>query len=133
MIVVDASVLANAIGDDGADGREARALLRQEVVAIPDLADVEVASVLRRSYLGGRLTRERFGDSLADLAALAVPRYPARPFLRRVGELADHVSAYDAVYVALAEALGCDLATADHRLARAGGMRCGVRMVTAAS
>lgn len=55
----------------------------------------------------------------ADLADLPFPRYPALPFMRRAYELRANVSSCDAVYVALAEVLGCDLVTADHRLATA--------------
>ncbi|MGH7338547.1 MAG: type II toxin-antitoxin system VapC family toxin, partial [Myxococcota bacterium] len=56
-------------------------------------------------------------------------RYPTLPFLRRVYELRQNLTAYDAVYVALAEALGCSLVTADQRLARAPGVGCPVRWI----
>lgn len=130
MIVLDASVLANVVGDDGADGDLARELVANEPdVALPDLADVETASVLRRRWLADDLDPQRFAAAIEELAALPFVRYPALPFLRRVFGLRQNFTVYDAVYVALAEALGCALVTADRRLARAPGLRCPVRWI----
>ena len=130
MIVLDASVLANAVGDDGAAGAIARELIAHERdVALPDLADVETASVLRRRWLARDLDARRFAAAIEDLAALPFRRYPALPFLRRVYELRQNLTAYDALYVALAEALGCTLVTADQRLAGAPGLGCPVRWI----
>ena len=124
MIVVDASVLANVVGDDGADGDRARAALVGEDVSVPDLVDVEVVSVLRRRWLAKSMTARRFVAAIDDLASLPADRYPALPFMPRAYELRANVSAYDATYVALAEHLGCSLLTADARLASAPGPRC---------
>jgi len=129
--VFDASLLVVALGDDGPDGHHARRLLRDaEEAAMPDCADVETAAVLRRQWIAGGLDDHRLAAALHALAALPFARFPARPFLRRVYELRANVGAYDAVYVALAESLGCDLVTADHRLAGATGIRCPVSLVT---
>lgn len=129
MRVFDASVLAVALGDDGPDGRRARDLLREAAeAAIPDCADVETAAVLRRWWLGGGLDDRRLEAALRALAALPFVRFPARPFLPRLFALRANVSPYDAVYVALAESLGCDLVTADRRLAATPGLRCPVRL-----
>lgn len=131
MIVVDASVLVNAIADGGADGRRARAELRAAGdVAAPDLIDVETAAALRRRWLAGTLSARRFASAIEDLDALAIDRYPALPLMRRAYELRANVTAYDAAYVALAEALGCELLTADRRLANAPGTRCAVRVLS---
>ena len=124
MIVVDASVLANAIGDDATDGATARAALAGQDLSIPELADVEVVSVLRRRWLAKTMTARRFATAVADLASLPADRYPLLPFMTRAYELRANVSPYDAAYVALAEQLGCQLLTADARLARAHGPRC---------
>ncbi len=124
MIVVDASVLANAIGDDAADGRKARAALAGNDLSVPDLADVEVVSVLRRRWLAKTMTAKRFATAIGDLAAVPADRYPVLPFMPRAYELRANVSTYDAAYVALAEQLGCVLVTAGSRLARANGPRC---------
>lgn len=130
MIVVDASVLANAIGDDGADGHRARQELSQEgELAAPDLADVETVAVLRKRWLSGTLTARRFSSAVDDLADLDLARYPALAFIRRAYELRSTVTVYDATYVALAEALDCELLTADDRLSKAPGVRCPVRVL----
>lgn len=130
MIVVDASVLANVVGDDGADGRRARGEIRSAGdVAAPDLVDVETVAVLRKRWLAGTISDRRFATAIADLEAMDLDRYPALPLTRRAYELRANVTAYDAMYVALAEILGCELLTADQRLARAPGPRCAVRVL----
>lgn len=130
MIVVDASVLTNALADDGHDGIAARGLLAREgSAAIPDLADVETVAVLRKRWIAKTITARRFAAAIEDLGDLPFQRYPALPFMSRAYELRSHVTAYDATYVALAEALACDLVTADRRLSRAHGLRCAVRLI----
>lgn len=133
MIVVDASVLATALGDDGPDGDRARARLRGERLSAPELVDLEVASVLRRQVQGGEVDIRRAALALADLAALPLQRAPHRPLLARCWELRDNLTVYDASYVALAEALDVTLLTGDGRLARATGPRCRVEMLRPAS
>ena len=132
MIVVDASVLANALADDEADGRLARdhLMIGGDLVA-PDLVDVETVSVLRRRWLAGDITARRFSAAIDDLEDLSLTRFPALPLMRRAYELRANVTAYDAGYVALAEQLDCTLVTADARLAGAPGVRCRVHLVTA--
>ena len=130
MIVVDAGVIANAVGDDGADGRQARILLGGAGdLAAPDLVDVETLAVLRRRWLTGTLTARRFSVAIEDLQALPIDRHPTLPLLRRTYALRANVGAYDAVYVALAEAFACALVTIDGRLARASGPRCPIRVL----
>lgn len=131
MIVVDASVLTNAFGDAGLDGRHARALLSEAgELAAPDLVDVETTAALRRRWLAGTLSDRRFEQAVALLTGFALERFPTRPLMRRAYELRAHVTAYDACYVALAEGLDRPLLTADGRLARAPGPRCVIRLVT---
>lgn len=130
MIVLDASVLANFVGDDGPDGVQARsAVVDSGEGAIPDLADVETVAVLRKRWIGKTITARRFSAAIEDLSDAPFLRYPARPLLRRAYELRSNVTAYDAMYVALAEVLDCELLTADARLARATGLRCPVRLL----
>ncbi len=130
MIVVDASVLANVIGDDGADGRRARAEIRMAgQVAAPDLVDVEAVAVLRKRWLAGTISDRRFEEAIADLAQLGISRYPTLPLMRRAFELRANITAYDASYVALAELLGCELLIGDSRLASASGPRCAIRLL----
>lgn len=130
MIVVDASVLANAFGDDDADGRTARTELRaaSELTA-PDLVDVETVAVLRKRWLARTLSDERFATAVDDLHAMDFARVPTLRLMRRAYALRANVSSYDATYVALAEALECELLTGDKRLAAATGPRCAIRVL----
>lgn len=131
MIVIDASVLANAIADDRAEGQLARRELRSGgEVAAPDLVDVETVAVLRRRWLARTLTTRRFKTAIDDLELLELDRYPALPLMRRAYQLRHNVTAYDATYVALAELLHSELLTGDRRLAAAPGPRCPIRALT---
>ena len=129
MIVADASVLVVALADDGPDGDQARARLRGERVAVPELADLEVASVLRRQMAAGALDARRASLALDDLAALPARRAPHRPLLPRCWELRDNLTIYDAAYVALAEAMQATVLTADRRLVKAPGPRCPIEIL----
>jgi predicted nucleic acid-binding protein len=129
LIVVDASVVATALGDDGDDGERARARLAAERLAAPELIDLEVASVWRGALRGGHMIDGRAQQALADLAALPLARAPHRALMPRIWELGDNVSVYDAAYVALAEVLGVPLITADRKLTRATGARCAFELL----
>jgi predicted nucleic acid-binding protein len=131
VIVVDASVLANVVGDDGPAGAAARARLAAAIEAsVPDLADVETVAVLRKRWLAHTLTAGRFRNAVADLLALPMVRFPTGPLMIRAYDLRANVTAYDASYVALAEGLACPLVTGDARLARAPGLGCPVEILT---
>jgi predicted nucleic acid-binding protein len=130
VIVADASVVANALGDDGPDGALARGALRRDPeIAVPDLVDVETVSVLRRRWLAGDLTARRFRTAITDMGDLDMARHPTLPFMPRAYELRANVTPYDAAYIGLAEALDCVLLTADERLARAPGTRCQIQVL----
>ena len=129
MIVVDASVLAPALADDGPDGDIARARLRGETLAAPDLIDLETTSVIRRQLLGGHLDTPRAQLALADLVELPLHRASHRPLLARCWELRHNITVYDAAYVALAELADLVLVTADLRLARAPGLDCRIELL----
>jgi predicted nucleic acid-binding protein len=130
VIVVDASVLANVVGDDGPDGKRARQEFRAAGdVAAPDLVDVETVAVLRKRWLVKTISPVRFAAAIGDLEDLTIDRYPTLRFMRRAYELRATVTAVDAAYVALAETLGCQLVTSDQRLSRARGPRCPVRLL----
>jgi predicted nucleic acid-binding protein len=129
VIVVDASVLAVALGDDGADGSSARGAVADEVLAAPELVDLEVLSVWRRQVAAGEMTARHAALAVSDLAALPLRRMSHRLVLQRCWELRNTVTVYDAAYVALAEALAIPLLTADARLSRAAGLRCEIKLV----
>ena len=121
MIVVDSAAVVDAL--TGADGTEdLRASLATQDLHAPALLDYEVVSALRGLTLGGHLTAARAEDALNDFEDLPLHRWPySAPLRLRAFSLRDTLTAYDAAYVALAEALDCPLVTRDARLARAGG------------
>ncbi len=129
MLVVDASVIGPAVADGGPDGEACRAQIKGQSLAAPDLHRVEAVSVIRRQLGNGALTATQATNAIDDLLNLPIVVYPTAALLRRAWELRDNVTAYDACYVALAEALGCPLATGDQRLANAPGVRCQIDIV----
>ncbi len=129
MIVVDASVLAPSLADDTADGDAARAGLRGDRLAAPELIDLEVTSVWRRQVMSGQLEPRRADLALVDLLALPLQRVHHRRLLARCWELRQNLTTYDAAYVALAELLDAVLVTGDRRLSRAPGLHCRVAVV----
>ncbi|MBA3361723.1 MAG: type II toxin-antitoxin system VapC family toxin [Acidimicrobiia bacterium] len=129
MIVVDASVLMVALADDSKDGDRARNRLLGEVLFAPELIDLEVASALRRLVLAGELDGRRAESALLDLFDVPLSRGSHLPLLTRCWELRSNRTIYDSAYVALAEAIGCSLLTADPRLANAPGFDCPVEII----
>ena len=120
MIVVDASAMIEVLLGTRTGARlEERLLSGGESLHAPHLLDVEVAQVLRRYAAAGELSPERGSEALADLADFPLHRYSHDVFLSRIWELRQNVTAYDAAYLALAEALAAPLVTCDARLASA--------------
>jgi len=121
LIVVDAAALVDALTlapDSGA----LRARLVGEDLNAPTLLDFEVVSALRGLTLGGHLGGDRALDALTDFEDLALTRWECTDALRRrMFALRANLSAYDAAYVALAEALECPLVTRDAHIDRAAG------------
>ena len=97
------------------------ALRRWPDAHAPHLLDVEVAQVIRRYAPNGEIDSDRGRAALADLADFPLHRYPHDFLLSRVWDLRNNLTAYDAVYIALAEALDAPLLTRDRRLAAAAG------------
>lgn len=95
----------------------------------PDLLRVEVLSVVRRHAASGELSKREADHAVDDLFALPITVYPTESLLRRCWALRGNVTAYDACYVALAEALGVMFLTADAKLANAPGPRCQFRVI----
>ncbi len=130
MKIVDASVLVRAVADDGSDGESARRALSGTPLAAPEIIDLEVISSIRRLHRAGLLTDERSSQSLLGLATAPVERASHRSLIPRVWDLRDNLTAYDASYVALAEAMEATLVTSDRRLASAPGLRCEVELIS---
>ena len=128
MIVVDAAALVDALTVvEGTE--ELRADLADEELHAPTLLDFEVVSALRGLTLGGQLSAARAHDALTDFDALQIWRWPSSAALRlRAFTLRDNVTAYDAAYVALAEALECPVLTRDRQLSRSGGHSVEIRV-----
>lgn len=133
MIVIDASVLVNALTDDGAVGDIARVELGNDVHwSGPEHLRVEAFSAIRGRLLGAKITDRRAREAIDALADAAIEALPTVALLRRMWELRANLSAYDAAYVAAAETHQCALVTADARLAQAPGARCVIRLAVAA-
>ncbi|MEQ6901905.1 type II toxin-antitoxin system VapC family toxin [Nocardioides sp. YIM 152588] len=129
MIIVDASVLANAFTDDGPIGDSARGeLARDPHWAGPEHLLIESFSAIRGRWLGRKVSDARAIDALAAIKAAAIDLVSARPLFDRMWELRDNVTGYDAAYLALAESFDSPLVTADARLTRVPGLLCEVRV-----
>ena len=121
MIVVDASAVLEVLLQTPAGARVSRRIFAPGVTLhAPHLLDVEVAQVLRRYSRSGAISSDRGAEALADLADLPISRYPHFVLLPRIWQLRHNVTAYDAAYLALAEALDASLLTRDRALASAG-------------
>ena len=129
MIVVDASAAVTMFLNLGRGAARVRERLEAvEYVQVPHLFDVEVLHALRRHSLRGSLSEEQSRLILSLLREMKAVRYPHAPLVPRIWELRENLTAYDAAYVALAEALDAPLVTMDERLARAPGMRAAVEL-----
>ena len=130
MIVVDASALLEVLlNTPGANRVSDRLFGSGDTLHVPHLIDLEVAQVLRRYAAGGVLTPDRSAQALQDLTDFPLIRYPHEMFLPRIWELRHNLTAYDAAYVALAEALEAPLVTRDAVLAAVRGHSAAVELL----
>jgi predicted nucleic acid-binding protein len=131
MIVVDASAILEVLLSTPAASRIAKRLFAPgETLHAPHLLDVEVTHVLRRYWMAGDLSVRDGLDALHDLAELPLTRYPHSLSLPRVWELRQQFTAYDAVYLALAESLHAPFVTCDRALASSQGHRAKVELMS---
>lgn len=129
MLVVDASCLYEVVAD-GPDAQSVRRRLAEDTdQAAPQLIDAEVLGLIRRDSLTRRLDGTAAGQAVADLRDWPGERFGHRLLLDRAWELRDNVRTWDALYVALAEAMRATLITRDERLARAEGPTCRIEVV----
>jgi predicted nucleic acid-binding protein len=130
MIVVDASALLEALlRTPAAEAVERRLFDSGQTLHAPHLLDIEVAQVIRRYAANGEIHGDRGRAALADLSDFPMQRYPHDFLLPRIWELRSNLTAYDAAYVALAEALDAPLLTRDRKLAGATGHHARVELV----
>lgn len=128
MLVVDASVLFEVVADTPGSDRLRERLAEDEDHVAPHLVDAEVLSVIERQHRIGTLDATAASQAVEDLRLWPGERWSHRPLLARAWELRGNVRSYDALYVALAEALQATVLTLDQRLARAPGLRCTVEV-----
>jgi len=128
MQVVDASVVVAALVDSGPDGEWSEATLGSVSLAAPHLLLVEAANILRRATRARQISEDAATLAHVDLLQLRVELFPYELVAARVWELRNTLTAYDAWYVALAEALDAPLATLDRKLTRAPGPRCAFKV-----
>jgi predicted nucleic acid-binding protein len=121
-VVVDAAAIVDLlmVNQPKAGWVEAE-LAKSQTLDAPHLLDMEVISGFRKAVLRGNITLERARLALDNLAESPIRRYPVTDLLERILDLSDTLTAYDASYVALAEALDAPLITTDERLARSTG------------
>jgi predicted nucleic acid-binding protein len=131
MRVIDASLLVEILLQSSLGARHTdRVLDRNESLHAPHLLDVETLQAIRRLTLVGNISVKRAEAALFALVDLQLSRYDHTPFIGRIWELRASMTAYDATYIALAEALPAVLFTCDGKLARAHGHRAHVELLT---
>jgi len=130
VIVVDASALLEFLLQTPLGSRvEARLFRDRDELHSPHLADVEVTQGLRRLVRTGEVSPGRAAEAIADLVDLDLHRHPHLDLLTRAWTLRDNVTAYDAMYIALAEALDASIVTCDAPLAKAPGHRARIDVI----
>lgn len=129
MIVADASVLTDALVYSDERGRKARAALARDVHwGVPEHWKAELFSALRGLALGGKVDVGTVARAVARIPRLGVETVPLDGLLSKMWDLRSSISGYDAAYVALAQARGAELVTADARLARTAVNHCRVSL-----
>lgn len=129
MIVVDASAMVELLLDTEIGRRVDARVFGAEGRHAPHLLDVEVAQVLRRFVLARQVSEARAREALADLAVFPIVRHGHASLVVRMFDLRANLTAYDAAYVALAEALDATLITCDGRAASAPGNAAHIEVV----
>jgi predicted nucleic acid-binding protein len=130
VIVVDASALLEFLLQTRIGSRvEARLFRDEDEFHSPHLVDVEVTQGLRRLVRAGEMSADRATEAIADLADLDLHRHPHLDLLTRAWKLRENVTAYDAMYVALAEALDAPIVTCDTPLAKTPGHRARIEVI----
>ena len=130
MIVVDASALLEFLLQTPCGARvEARLFRDGDELHAPHLLDVEVVQGLRRLVRTGEVSSTRAGEAIADLSDLDLHRHSHFDLLGRAWKLRDNITAYDAMYIALAEAIQAPIVTCDHALAKAPGHRARIEAI----
>lgn len=130
MIVLDASVVIELLLDTPTGGTVALRIEEpEESLHAPHLLTVEVAQVLRRLVAAHEISEQRAAEAIDDLVDMEIDRWDHETLAPRIWALRHNLTAYDASYVALAEALAAPLLTADGRLAGAPGNDAAIELI----
>ena len=128
MIVLDASAAIEAYIDSPSTGEIDR-LFEQNTLLAPQSLGVEVMQGFRRMVFAGESDERQASLAIRNIMELPIVKLPFEPYVERIWELRNNVSAHDAWYVAIAETFGVPLATTDRRLANATGPLCEFRVL----
>ena len=129
VLVIDASILFEVLVDTPRAAALGARIAQDDDQSAPHLIDAEVLSVIQRHHRMGALDATAANQAVGDLRGWPGRRWSHRDLLSRAWELKDNIRGYDALYVALAEALGATLLTLDQRLANAPGPRCRIEVL----
>ena len=130
MLVVDASAMHYALAGNSFTARRLRRRIRTERTAVPEVHDLEVLATVRGLLIARKSTAAEAEEVLADHGRLDLLRYSHAPLRTRIWELRHNLTAYDAAYVALAEALDATLITGDAGIGSAPGTRCEIDLIS---
>jgi predicted nucleic acid-binding protein len=130
LVVVDASCIVRILTSSDDVATDVKSFLRGKALYAPTLVDYEVTSLLRGLSRKHSEIEQAAGVYLRHLAGMPIRREPAQPLIARVWSLRHNYTAYDASYVALAEALDATLVTCDEKFARAGAARCPIETIS---
>ena len=128
MLVLDTSAVVDALAGRPPDERLLARLGSDGDLHAPHLLDVELLHALRRLVAAGHLSEDRAADARSDFDDLTIARYEQGFLADRIWELRHNLTAYDATFVALSEALDVPLVTCDRRLAATPGHRARVEL-----
>jgi predicted nucleic acid-binding protein len=125
--VIDASLVVEALLDGSSGLADASA--EYDSLDAPAHLDIECLNAVRGCHLAGQLTLEELAVVAALVTQMPIERHDITPLVPRIVSLARNATAYDAAYVALAEALDADLLTCDAKFTRVPGITCRVRVL----
>ena len=129
MIVIDASAMVEWLFETQSGLKIEKLAMSDADICAPHLMDLEVTQALRRLARAQKITVARGQQALEDLRGMDLTRYAHEGFLDRIWNLRDSCTAYDAMYIALAESLHAVVLTHDQKLAAAHGHKARIEVL----